>query len=62
MHAAPADNRSSHDHRTLLKAVLAGGGLFLLWRLARPMATAFWAVFGIMIAIFWSGIWRFMVP
>lgn len=58
---ATASDHSTHDHRTLLKAALAGGGLFLLWRLGRAMGTVFWAVFGIAIAIFWSGAWRFVV-
>lgn len=55
-------DRPANDHGGLLKAALAGGGLFLLWRAGRAVGTALWAVFGIGIAIAWSGAWRFMVP
>lgn len=62
MHASAPGSRSTRDDRLVLKALLAGGGLFLLWRMFRAPGTAFWAVFGIAIAIFWSGSWRMLVP
>lgn len=51
---------ASRDHRTLIHAILAGGGLFLLWRMARAVGTVFWTVFGLALAVFWTGAWRWL--
>ena len=56
-------NTNAHagrDHRTLIHAFVAGGGLFLLWRMARAVGTVFWTVFGLALAVFWTGAWRWL--
>ncbi len=43
------------DSRTLLHAVLAAGGVWLLWKLARTARGVFWTLFGLAMAAFWIG-------
>jgi len=47
--------RHAPDYRPWLQAALAGGGLYLLYRLFRGIGRAFWTVFGLALAIYWMG-------
>ncbi len=48
--AAPGPERSR-----LLRWLLVGGAVFLLWRAARSAKKLFWTLFGIGMALYWSG-------
>lgn len=48
--AAPGPERSR-----LLRWLLAAGAVFLLWRLGRGMKKLFWTLFGIGMALYWTG-------
>lgn len=43
--------------RDLTRAVLAAGGLFLLWRAARGLKSLAWIAFGLGVAGYWTGVW-----
>lgn len=42
------------DYRPLLRALLAGGGIYVLWRLCRGIGNLFWTVFGLAFAFYWA--------
>lgn len=44
----------------LLRALIAGGILVLLWKAMRGIGTLFWTLFGLAMAVFWSGAWRWL--
>ncbi len=44
----------------LLRVLLAAGVVLLLWRGARGITTLFWMLFGLAMALFWSGGWRLL--
>ena len=48
--AAPGPERSR-----LLRWLLVGGAVFLLWRMGRGAKKLFWTLFGIGMALYWSG-------
>src|SRR5690606_12565472 len=48
---------TDRSSRPLIHALLAGGGLFVLWRMARALGTVFWTIFGLAMAVFWAGVW-----
>jgi len=51
--ATPAGERSH-----LLGWLLAAGALFLVWRAWRGFKSLFWTVFGLGMALYWSGTWH----
>ena len=55
-----ADTAAGRRQPSVVHLLLAGGGLFLLWRVARAMGTLFWTLFGLALAVFWSGGWRLL--
>ena len=42
----------------LFKAALVAGATFLLWRAARGAKGLAWTVFGLAMALYWTGLWR----
>jgi hypothetical protein len=54
-HSDSTGSRASQgpDYRPLLHALLAGGGVYLLWRLARGIGNLFWTIFGLAFAFYW---------
>ncbi|WP_028838873.1 hypothetical protein [Thermomonas fusca] len=48
--AAPGPERSR-----LLRWLLVGGAVFLLWRVERSARKLLWTMFGIGMALYWSG-------
>lgn len=48
--SAPGAERSR-----LLRWLLVGGALFMLWRVGRSVKKLFWALFGVGMALYWSG-------
>jgi hypothetical protein len=51
--AASADEGSN-----LQRWLLAAVAVFLIWRVWRGFKSLFWTLFGLGMAIFWSGAWR----
>lgn len=51
--AASAAERSS-----LLRWLLVACAVLLAWNVWRGFKSLFWTVFGLAIAVFWSGAWR----
>lgn len=41
-----------------LRWLLAAGAVFLLWKAWRGFKSLFWTVFGLGMALYWSGGWR----
>ena len=55
-----ANTAAGRRQPSVVHLLLAGGGLFLLWRVARAMGTLFWTLSGLALAVFWSGGWRLL--
>ena len=51
---------TDRSSRPLIHALLAGGGLFVLWRMARALGAVFWTIFGLAMALFCAGVWQRM--
>lgn len=47
--------RDARSHDVWMKALLAGGILFVAWRLLRGIRSMFWSAFGIAMAVHYSG-------
>lgn len=53
--AAP-QQRDWHD--TLLRIAVVGGVTFLVWKLLRGLKSVLWTIFGLGMALYWTGGWR----
>lgn len=59
--AAPAEATGAAGARTpWLRWLLALAALFVAWRAWRGFRSLFWTVFGLAMAVFWSGAWHRM--
>jgi hypothetical protein len=53
-----ASAESATERSQLMRWLLAAGAAFVVWRAWRGFKSLFWAVFGLGMAIYWSGAWR----
>jgi hypothetical protein len=53
--AAPGAERSR-----LLRWLLVAAAVFLVWRMARGARKLLWTLFGIAMALYWSGAWALL--
>lgn len=53
--AAPPQ-RDWHD--TLLRIAVVGGVTFIAWKLLRGLKSVLWTIFGLGMALYWTGGWR----
>jgi len=53
-----AGTTTADRHDNLFKAVVVAGATFLLWRAARGAKGLAWTAFGIGMALYWTGMWR----
>lgn len=51
----PDLGRDSQSRDAWMRALLAGGVLFVAWRLLRGLRSMFWSMFGIAMAVHYSG-------
>jgi hypothetical protein len=49
---------SATERRQWLHWLLAASAVFLAWKAWRGFKSLFWTVFGLGMAIYWSGAWR----
>ena len=42
----------------VLRWLLAIGAIFLAWKALRGLKSIFWTLFGLGMAVFWTGLWR----
>ena len=42
----------------VLRWLLAIGAIFLAWKALRGLKAIFWTLFGLGMAVFWTGLWR----
>mgnify|MGYP001145828967 CR=1 FL=1 len=60
--ASRADDRAAPPqrdwHDTLMRIAVVGGVTFLAWKLLRGLKSVFWTIFGLGMALYWSGAWR----
>lgn len=49
----PSHDASRQDN--LMKALVAGGAVFLLWKLLSGVRSLLWTAFGLAMAVHWSG-------
>ena len=42
----------------MLRWLLAIGAIFLAWKALRGLKSIFWTLFGLGMAVFWTGLWR----
>lgn len=42
----------------VLRWLLAIGAIFLAWKALRSLKSIFWTLFGLGMAVFWTGLWR----
>ena len=60
--ASGADGRSAAPQRdwegTLLRVAVIGGATFVAWKLLRGLKSFFWTIFGLGMALYWTGAWR----
>ncbi len=52
--AAPAGAERSQ----LLRWLLAAATVFIAWRMWRGVKSLFWTVFGLGMALYWTGLWH----
>lgn len=45
-------------HDTLLRIAVVGGVTFLAWKLLRGLKSVLWTIFGLGMALYWTGGWR----
>ena len=45
-------------HDTLLRIAVVGGITFLAWKLLRGLKSVLWTIFGLGMALYWTGGWR----
>lgn len=53
-----ASAASATERSQLLRCLLAAGAVFLLWKAWRGLKSLFWTIFGLSMALYWSGAWR----
>lgn len=54
-----ASAASATERSQWLRWLLAAGAVFLLWRAWRGFKSLFWTLFGLSMALYWSGGWLF---
>lgn len=42
----------------VLRWLLAIGAIFLVWKALRGLKSIFWTLFGLGMAVYWTGMWR----
>ena len=53
-----ASSASATERSQWLRWLLAAGAVFLVWKAWRGFKSLFWTVFGLGMALYWSGAWR----
>jgi hypothetical protein len=49
---------SATERSQWLRWLLAAGAVFLIWKVWRGFKSLFWTVFGLGMALYWSGAWH----
>jgi hypothetical protein len=53
-----ASTANTAERSQWLRWLLAAGAAFLLWKAWRGFKSLFWTIFGLSMALYWSGAWR----
>lgn len=53
-----ASTANTAERSQWLRWLLAAGAAFLLWKAWRGFKSLFWTIFGLAMALYWSGVWR----